>query len=64
MENPERRRVHRCSRCSYIYVESEGDHTAGIPPGTQWQALSADWACPHCGVEKLHFEPMDVDPPD
>lgn len=49
-------REYRCSRCAYIYAEIDGDPTANIVSGTKWRDLPADWACPHCGIEKTHFE--------
>jgi rubredoxin len=47
---------HICTRCSYIYAAKDGDFTAGIPPGTEWDKLPEDWACPHCGIDKAQFE--------
>jgi flavin reductase (DIM6/NTAB) family NADH-FMN oxidoreductase RutF/rubredoxin len=49
----------RCTVCGYIYNPEEGDPDNGIPPGTAFEALPADWVCPVCGVGKDQFEPAD-----
>lgn len=30
----------------------------GIAPGTKWQNIPDDWACPDCGVRKSMFVPI------
>lgn len=53
--------VHRkyvCSVCGHIYDEALGEPEAGIAPGTRWEDLPADWACPVCGAAKADFEEM------
>ena len=52
-------RKYRCAVCSHVYDPAEGDPDTGIPPGTPFEALPADWACPECGATKADFEPMD-----
>ncbi|MEM1513803.1 MAG: rubredoxin [Candidatus Thermoplasmatota archaeon] len=47
---------YKCSVCGYIYNPNEGDIENGIPPGTPFDALPADWACPVCGAGKEDFE--------
>lgn len=42
--------------CGYIYDPEEGDIENGIPPGTLFEDLPADWACPICGASKEDFE--------
>ncbi|MDR3139889.1 MAG: rubredoxin [Treponema sp.] len=48
-----------CNVCGYVYDPAEGDNTAGIPPGTPFEDLPADWVCPLCGVGKDSFAPVD-----
>jgi rubredoxin len=47
-----------CSVCGYIYDPTKGDPTRGIPPGTAFDALPADWECPVCGAAKDAFEQL------
>lgn len=48
-------RIYLCSVCGYDYNEAEGDPGRGIAPGTKWEDLPADWACPICGADKDMF---------
>ncbi|MFZ5755053.1 MAG: rubredoxin, partial [Bacillota bacterium] len=41
---------------NYIYDPAEGDPVGGIEPGTSFNDLPDDWACPECGVGKELFE--------
>jgi rubredoxin len=45
-----------CIVCGFVYDESSGRPEEGIPAGTHWDAVPADWACPECGVAKSDFE--------
>lgn len=45
-----------CSVCGYVYDEEAGDPDSGIAPGTKWEDLPEDWACPLCGAGKENFE--------
>jgi rubredoxin len=45
----------RCTACGYVYDEREGDPSNGIEPGTLFDDLPGDWACPVCGTEKDNF---------
>ncbi len=47
-----------CSVCGYVYDPAQGDPTHGVPPGTAFADLPADWVCPVCGAAKEHFEPV------
>lgn len=49
---------YRCSLCRYIYDPVVGDPDNGVPPGTAWENVPADWVCPECGAEKSEFEPV------
>jgi len=48
-----------CGVCGYIYDPVKGDSSAGVAPGTAFENLPADWACPECGVGKDEFSPQD-----
>ncbi|MEW6720239.1 MAG: rubredoxin [Thermodesulfobacteriota bacterium] len=47
---------YRCTVCGYIYDPAKGDPNNGVPPGTAFDNLPADWVCPLCGVGKEDFE--------
>ena len=46
----------QCTVCPYIYDPALGDPDNGMPAGTQFEALPADWVCPVCGVPKNKFK--------
>ena len=48
-----------CRACGWIYDESLGDADGGLPPGTRFEDIPDDWACPLCGVSKADFEPHE-----
>ena len=45
-----------CTACSYVYDPERGDPETGVPAGTAWDDVSADWTCPLCGLGKEVFE--------
>lgn len=47
---------YECTICGYIYDEAKGDPEHGVPAGTSWDKVPADWVCPLCGVGKSDFE--------
>lgn len=47
---------YRCTVCGYIYDPASGDPDGGVPPGTPFEQLPANWVCPVCGAEKDLFE--------
>lgn len=47
---------YQCIVCGFIYDEAVGMPEDGIPAGTRWADIPADWACPDCGVAKGDFE--------
>lgn len=49
-----------CITCGYVYDEALGDPDGGLPPGTAWADVPADWACPDCGVGKDVFEMVEL----
>lgn len=44
-----------CEACGWIYDEELGDPENGIAPGTKFEDLPDDFACPLCGVGKDSF---------
>ena len=44
-----------CTVCGYVYDEDAGIPESGIAPGTKWEDLPDDWACPLCGATKGEF---------
>ena len=44
-----------CNICGYVYDPEEGDPENEIAPGTSFDDLPDDWACPLCGVGKEEF---------
>ncbi len=49
---------YKCTVCGYIYDPEKGDPDSGIEPGTAFEDIPDDWACPKCGATKSNFEPM------
>jgi rubredoxin len=45
-----------CTVCGYIYDPAVGDPSNGVPAGTPFENLPADWVCPVCGAPKEDFE--------
>ena len=45
-----------CGACGYEYDPAVGDPDNGIEPGTAFEDLPEDWACPLCGLGKDTFE--------
>jgi len=48
-----------CTVCGYVYDPATGDPENGIPAGTPFENLPADWVCPVCGAAKDQFEPEE-----
>jgi len=46
---------YRCTVCEYIYDPEKGDPDSGIKPGTPFEELPDNWACPICGADKASF---------
>ena len=44
-----------CDVCGWTYDEELGDAAFGIAPGTKFEDLPEDFACPLCGVGKDMF---------
>jgi rubredoxin len=50
----------QCTICGWIYDEAAGMPEHGIPPGTRWDDVAADWVCPDCGVSKSSFDMTEL----
>lgn len=48
-----------CIACGYIYDPAVGIPDEGIAPGTAFEDIPDDWACPDCGASKADFEAVD-----
>ena len=48
-----------CIDCGWIYDEDFGDDDLGIEPGTLFEDLPDDFACPMCGCSSEDFEIVD-----
>jgi rubredoxin---NAD+ reductase len=53
-------RQYICRACGLIYDEAIGDQDSGLAPGTRFEDIPDDWACPLCGVTKADFEPYEA----
>lgn len=49
-----------CVICGFIYDEAAGLPEDGIPPGTRWDDVPAEWACPECHARKSDFELIEI----
>ena len=47
-----------CTICGYEYDEEVGAEDLGIAPGTKFEDLPEDFACPLCGAGKEVFEEL------
>ena len=50
---------YECGPCGCVYDPEIGDPENGIEPGTAFEDLPDDWACPICDVGKDMFEKLD-----
>jgi rubredoxin len=50
---------HICPRCGYVYDPGAGDPIGGVPPGTSFDDLPPEWACPLCRAGKFAFDEME-----
>ena len=51
---------YKCVLCGWIYDPAVGDPDSGIEPGTAFEDISDDWACPECGAGKDDFELVEA----
>lgn len=45
-----------CDVCGWVYDEAEGCEDLNVAPGTKFEDLPEDFACPLCGVGKEDFK--------
>ncbi|WP_374409230.1 FAD-dependent oxidoreductase [Hydrogenophaga sp.] len=55
-------RQYICNACGWIYDEAKGDPDSGLAPGTRYEDIPDDWACPLCQVTKADFSPYTPPP--
>lgn len=55
-------RQYICNACGWIYDEAKGDPDSGLAPGTRFEDIPDDWACPLCAVTKADFSPYTPPP--
>lgn len=55
-------RQYICNACGWIYDEAKGDPDSGLAPGTRFEDIPDDWACPLCQVTKADFSPYTPPP--
>jgi len=51
---------YQCIVCGFVYDEAVGMPEEGIPAGTRWADIPADWICPDCGAAKSDFEMVEI----
>jgi rubredoxin len=49
-----------CQICGFVYDEAEGLADEGLAPGTRWEDIPDDWACPDCGTSKSEFKMVEL----
>jgi rubredoxin-NAD+ reductase len=52
-------KVWECTVCGFVYDEAQGMPEENIAPGTRWDDIPDDWACPDCGVAKADFRMIE-----
>lgn len=55
----EKAHKYECTVCGYIYDPDIGDPDSDIMPGTSFEELPDDWACPICGADKESFRRVE-----
>jgi len=50
----------QCFFCGFLYDEALGRPDDGIAPGTSWEEIPDDWACPDCGATKADFYMVEI----
>ena len=49
-----------CGMCGWVYDPALGVPLLGVAPGTPFEELPADFACPVCGAGKNRFSPKET----
>ncbi len=50
---------YKCDVCGWEYDPATGDPDNGVAPGTPFEEVPQDWACPVCGASKEDFSPTE-----
>lgn len=58
-DKPSEMLKYRCKVCGYVYDPDAGDPEGNIKPGTPFEQVPGEWACPVCGAGKDEFEKME-----
>lgn len=53
-------RTYMCLICGFMYNEAAGLPDEGIAPGTRWEDVPMNWACPECDAKKEDFEMVQI----
>lgn len=53
-------KTYMCLICGFVYDEAKGLPEEGVLPGTRWEAVPVNWACPECGARKDDFEMVAI----
>ena len=53
-------KTYLCIVRGFINDEAQRRPDDGLPPGTRWTGVPANWACPDCGVLKADFEAVEI----
>ena len=49
-----------CTCCGRLYEEAKGCPSTGVPAGTPWESVPAQWRCPDCGATRAAFESVEL----
>ena len=49
-----------CLLCGFVFDEEKGWPQDGIEPGTRWEDVPPNGACPDCGANKDDFEMVEI----
>ena len=50
----------KCDVCGWEYDPAAGDADGGVEPGTPFEEIPGEWACPVCGGGKDEFSPTEA----
>ena len=53
-------KTYMCIICGWMYNEEKGSPEDGLAPGTRWEDVPEEWACPDCGAYMEDFEMVEV----
>ncbi|MGV8546520.1 rubredoxin [Pseudomonas aeruginosa] len=50
----------KCVECGFIYDEALSLPEEGIPAGTRWEDITAEWVSTKRGVANIEFEMIEI----